>query len=154
MMEYLQNLEFWHWWIAAFVFIGLEIFAPGFVFLWMGLAAIVVGLLMTLFSDMGWELQFAIWGMVSVISMMLSRRYIDKNPIKTDQPNLNNRASQHVGRVFTLDAPVHNGVGKIGIGDSQWKITCPDDLPAGATVTITGYDGVVLRAELKSSSLD
>ncbi len=38
-MEFLEQAEFWHWWIAAILFLVLETFAPGAIFLWMGVAA-------------------------------------------------------------------------------------------------------------------
>ncbi len=37
-----------------------------------------------------------------------------------------------------------NGHGRIGLADGSWAVTGPD-LPAGATVEITGVEGTVLR---------
>ncbi len=42
----LETIEFWYWWVAAIVFVVIEIFAPGTVALWMGVSAGVVGLLL------------------------------------------------------------------------------------------------------------
>ena len=39
----LEGIEFWYWWVAAVVFVVIEILAPGFVFIWLGIAAAVVG---------------------------------------------------------------------------------------------------------------
>jgi NfeD-like C-terminal, partner-binding len=43
-----------------------------------------------------------------------------------------------------LVEPIVNGRGRIRLGDASWTVTGPD-LSAGATVEITGADGVVLQ---------
>ena len=50
------------------------------------------------------------------------------------------------GRLATLREPIVNGVGKIRVDDTTWKISGPD-CAAGAKVLVTGVDGVVLRVE-------
>ncbi|MGB1076718.1 MAG: NfeD family protein, partial [Bdellovibrionales bacterium] len=80
MVEFLENLEFWHWWIAAAVFLILEMFAPGVVFIWMGASAAIVGAALFAVPDMVWELQFAIWGVLAVASAVIGRNYVRKNP--------------------------------------------------------------------------
>ena len=37
------DIAFWHWWVAGLLLLALEAFAPGAVFLWMGVAALVTG---------------------------------------------------------------------------------------------------------------
>ena len=69
-MELFTNLNYWQWWIIALIFIILEMFAPGAFMLWLGIAAAVVGLIMAIFPDMGWEIQYSIFAVVSVISII------------------------------------------------------------------------------------
>ena len=71
---------------------------------------------------------------------------MDENPVISDQPNLNRRGQQYVGRTFTLDEPIVNGLGKIHVDDSTWKIE-GNDCPAGTKVKVTGVDGVILKVE-------
>jgi hypothetical protein len=47
-------IEFWQWWIAAIVLLVIESFLPGQIFLWMGLSAGVIGLVLLIFADLGW----------------------------------------------------------------------------------------------------
>lgn len=147
MIEFLESLEFWHWWIAAAVFLILEMFAPGVVFIWMGASAAIVGAALFAVPDMVWELQFAIWGVLAVASAVIGQNYVRKNPIKTDQPALNKRGEQYIDRTFTLDEPIVNGLGKIKVDDSTWKIECEKDLKKGDKVKVTGLDGVILTVE-------
>lgn len=147
MIPFLENLEFWHWWIAAAVFITLEIFAPGVVFIWLGIASAIVGAALFALPDLAWELQFSIWGMLAVASAVIGRNYIQKNPTKTDEPNLNKRGHQYIDRTFTLEEAIDNGFGKIKVDDSTWKIECGDDLKAGTKVKVISIDNVVLKVE-------
>lgn len=147
MMEFLNTLEFWHWWIAAAAFLILEMFAPGVVFIWMGIAASIVGATLFAIPDLAWELQFSIWGILAVLSAIVGRNYIRKNPIKTDEPNLNKRGHQYIGRTLTLEEATVNGQGKVKIDDSLWKIECDADIKAGTKIKVTDLDGVVLTVE-------
>jgi len=146
MMESLfSHLNHWHWWIFAVILLVLEILTPGTFFMWMGISAIVVGLLMLIVS-IGWETQFLLFAIFSVVSIAVGRAYIKKRPIETDRPNLNRRGAQYVGRTFTLTEPIVNGYGKIRVDDSTWKIEGAD-IPAGSQVKVVGADGVVLKIE-------
>ncbi len=74
------------------------------------------------------------------------RTYQLRYPTETDQPALNRRGEQYVGRVITLDNAIVNRTGKVRLDDTSWKVE-GDDLPAGARVKVVGVDGVVLRVE-------
>lgn len=145
-MEWLENAVYWHWWVLGVVLIILETFSPGVFFIWMGVAAAVVGLVMLLFPDLGWEYQLLLFALVSVASVVLWRLLLDRHPIATDQPRLNRRGEQYIGRTFTLDEPIVNGLGKIRVDDSTWKIE-GEDCIAGTRITVVGVDGVVLKVE-------
>ena len=138
-MNFLNEIVFWHWWIAGLVFIILEMFVPGAVLIWLGAAAGIVGLILLAFPEMGWEIQFLIWSVLSIGTAVGWRIYLKRNPIETDRPTLNRRGDQYVGRQFTLEEPVVNGLGKIRVDDSTWKIESGSDLPVGTRITVTGY---------------
>jgi len=145
-MEFLEQAEFWHWWVAGIVFLVIETFAPGAIFLWMGVAAGVVGIILLIASDLAWEYQFLVFAVFTVVSAVGWRAYLRRHPTKTDKPTLNRRSQQYVGRTFTLEEAIVNGQGKIRVDDSTWKIEGAD-LPAGTKVKVTGADGTVLKVE-------
>ena len=142
----LEELEFWHWWIFATVLIIVEVFAPGAIFMWMGVAAGVVGFGLLLLPGTSWEIQFLVFAVLSVGSVLAWRRYARRHPVVSDHPTLNLRGQQYVGRRFTLAEPIVNGSGVLNVDDTRWKIR-GEDLPAGAQVTVTGVEGTVLRVE-------
>jgi len=146
MIEFLAALEFWHWWIAAALLIILEILAPGAFFLWMGISAGAVGLLLLVIPTISWELQLFTFTILSIISVIAWRVYLKNNPIESDAPTLNRRGQQYVGRVFTLTDAIVNGVGKIKVDDTLWKVSGKDAL-VGKGVRVVEVDGAILRVE-------
>lgn len=140
-------IDFWHWWIFAVVLVIIEILAPSFFALWMAIAAFLTGLAILLAPQLGWEYQLMIFAVLSVMSIVMWRRYYLKHPIVSDQPNLNRRGAQYIGRTVTLQTPIVDGVGKIKLDDSTWKVTGPD-CAAGQKIRITGLDNVVFTVEV------
>lgn len=147
MAELFQHVDHWSWWILAVVLLVLEAFVPGTFFMWMGIAAGVVGFLLLLIPDMGWDYQIAIFAVLSVTAVIVWRKYQARHPVESDQPKLNRRGEQYVGRTFTLEEPLVNGHGKIRVDDSTWRIL-GEDCDAGSRVKVVGVDGVLLKVEL------
>ena len=145
-MEWLDHVVFWHWWILAGILLILELTSPVFFFLWLGFAAAAVGFILLLIPGLGLEIQLVMFGVLSVVAVVAWRRYREVHPPKSDQPLLNQRGQQYKDRVFTLDEPIVNGVGKVEVDDSTWRVKGPD-LPAGQRVRVTGVDGVVFVVE-------
>jgi inner membrane protein len=48
--------------------------------------------------------------------------------------------------VFTLEKPIVDGFGTIGIDDTVWRVAGPD-APAGSKVKVTRVDGAALHVE-------
>ncbi|MFP5305387.1 MAG: NfeD family protein [Gammaproteobacteria bacterium] len=141
-----MNVEYWHWLAIGFGLLVLEMFLPTeFILLWVGVAAVVVGALSWFFPGIGWQLEFVLWGGLSVAAVLAWRKYKPLSFV-SERPTLNRRGHSYVGRVFTLSDAIVNGVGKLRIDDSQWRIT-GQDAPAGTRVRIVEADGTTLRVE-------
>lgn len=145
-MQWFEDIVFWHWWILSGVLLILELLVPAFFFLWLGIAAAATGLIMLVFPGIPMESQLVLFSILSVVAVIAWRRYREAHPAETDQPNLNRRGSQYIGREFTLDQPIANGVGKVTVDDSTWKVRGPD-LPAGTQVRVASVDGVIFVVE-------
>jgi membrane protein implicated in regulation of membrane protease activity len=146
MTELLEHVVFWHWWILAGLLLILELTAPAFFFLWLGIAAAAVGLILLVFPSIDVETQLILFAITSIVAIVAWRKYRESRPAASDQPNLNRRGQQYIGRVFSLSSPIVNGVGKVTVDDSTWKVKGPD-LPAGTHIRVTGVDGVVFKVE-------
>lgn len=141
--------DYWHWWILGVILLALEAFVPGFIFLWMGISAGVVGAIVLLAPALDWKVQTVIFAVLSIATVALWRAYMKRRPQRTDQPLLNRRAEQYVGRFVTLSEPIVNGVGKVRMDDSTWRVHGPDCL-TGTVVEVTRADGAVLVVRPKS----
>ena len=146
MIAWLDHIVFWHWWILAGLLLILELTAPAFFFLWLGIAAAAVGLILLVFPSLDLETQLVLFAIASIVAVLAWRKYRESRPVRTDQPNLNRRGQQYIGRVFSLTTPITNGVGKVTVDDSTWKVKGPD-LAAGTHIRVIDVDGVVFRGE-------
>ena len=150
-MEVLEQITFWHWLIAGIVFVVIEILLPGVVFLWVGIAAGVTGLVLLAVPGMSWETQFLVFAVLAVISVAAGRNWVKRRPTVSDHPDLNRRGRRLVGSVLSLEGPIVNGAGRVRAGDGTWKVK-GRDLPAGARVRVTGVEGATLLVEKEDSN--
>jgi inner membrane protein len=143
-IPFLGPVEYWHWWALGGALAIVEAFVPGFVFLWLGIAAGLVGCLLWLWPPLGPDFQVLLFAGLSIASVLGWRRWHQVHPGPSDQPHLNRRGAQYVGRQSVLIEPIVNGRGRIRLGDASWAVTGPD-LPAGTAVEVIGADGGVLQ---------
>lgn len=146
MTDLLISLGNWNWLIAGLILVGIEVLAPGVFMLWLGLAALLTGLL-SFAVDWSWQLQLLAFAAFSLAAVPLYRRLGRRQLEDTDQPFLNRRTDALVGRVFTLEQPIIDGAGTVRVGDTVWRVAGPD-VPAGSRVRIVTADGAALRVEL------
>jgi membrane protein implicated in regulation of membrane protease activity len=148
MVALIASLGAWNWIILGGILLAVELIAPGTFILWLGVSAILVGLI-SFAIDWNWQEQGVAFAILAVASMvfwwkLVRPRRQDKEA--SDQPFLNRRAQGLVGRVFTLDKPIVDGAGTVRIGDTIWRVTGPD-CAAGSRVKIARADGAMLFVE-------
>jgi len=131
--------------------LALEIFAPTSFLLWPAIAAVITGFFSWLLPDMSWQLQLALFALLSIFVTLAGRYfYKNKGTNQTSHPTLNRRGDSHKGRVVTLKEPIVNGVGSVMIDDTRWRLI-GKDLPAGSVLTVTGTEGSSLTVEQTDS---
>ena len=143
--EWVVQLGPWAWIIAGVVLLVLEIFVPGGVLLWFGVAGILTGLA-AFFQPIDWPFQFLLFGVLSIVLIVAWMRYFKPPEVPSDRPLLNRRTASLMGSEAVLDEPIVSGNGRMAIGDSVWRVAGPD-LPAGSRVRVVGADGATLRVE-------
>lgn len=146
LLPFVDDAHYWHWWILGLVLVALEMVLPGTFMVWMGVAAGLVGVLLLVFPGLGWQGQIATFAVLSLATVIVYRMWFHRHPEKSDQPNLNRRARQYVGRTFVLDEPIENGTGRIHVDDTYWRVR-GTDMAAGRRVRVTGADGTILVVE-------
>jgi len=135
MTEMFYTLGTWNWLIFGLILMTL---AP-----WLGLAALLVGLISFAIHP-PWQLQLLMFAVFAAAAVTLWRRVARNNTAaSTSNLFLNKRAEALVGRVFTLEKPIIDGLGTVRIDDTIWRVAGPDT-PAGSRVRIVQADGASL----------
>ncbi len=145
------TMEFWHWMVIGVFLLALEVFAPGAILMWFGFGGLLTGALLWLIPSMSIEWQILIFSLFSIASVLLWKKYGSKaDTMETDNPNLNNRLRDYIGRDTVLIEAISNGTGLAKVGDSAWKVR-GKDLPKGTRVKIVDLDGMFFVVEAVES---
>ncbi|BCG78472.1 NfeD family protein [Mesorhizobium sp. 113-3-3] len=135
----ISELGPWSWMVLGFVLLVVEVIAPGFFMLWIGIAALIIGAVSLLIWDAAiwtWQVQVLAFLALSLVSAFVGKKLMGGRDQPTDQPLLNRRGAQMIGRMATLSEPIKDGRGRIKLGDTLWRVSGPD-LPAGTQVRVT-----------------
>lgn len=143
MNEMFVTLGTWNWLIFGVILMALELVAPGVFLFWLGVAALLVGLMSFVFNP-SWQAQILMFAVFAAAAVPIWRR-LARSPASgsANSPFLNKRADALVGRVFTLEKPIVDGAGTVRIDDTIWRVAGPD-APAGSRVKIVQADGASL----------
>lgn len=144
-MEFLSNIEFWHWWVAAAIFIVIEMLDGSGHFIWLGVAAAIVGALSWAIG-MSWQAEMFLFAVFSVGSIFGWKAYKKKNPDEDLYPTLNKRGTGYIGRTFTLSEAIVDGEGKVKVDDTIW-IVRGEDMDVGSKVKVKGLEGTAFLVE-------
>ncbi|MBX9589306.1 MAG: NfeD family protein [Hyphomonadaceae bacterium] len=125
-------------WLVAFISLVLP---------WAAAGLALAGLWRVARGEAGGWWYVAAAGVLLIADILIDFIWAHPSVLKTDQPDLNRRAAQLVGRVGIVEEAITHGRGKVRIGDTLWMVEGPD-APAGAKVRVTAARGDVLRVEL------
>lgn len=150
-LSILTELGPWNWIVLGFVLLAAEILAPGVFLIWIGLAALVVGIISLIIWGPGtalwtWQVQVLVFLAMSGLSVLIGKRLVGRKDGDTDLPLLNRRSEQLVGRTATLAEPIVNGYGRVRIGDTLWRVRGTDS-EAGTQVRIVRVEDNELVVE-------
>ena len=128
MTEMFTTLGTWNWLIFGFILMALEVAAPGIFLFWLGLAALLVGLLSFAFHP-SWQTQLLMFAVFAAAARTGTAMEINGFPDRQDLPDeLILRAKRH-GVRFAIDTDSHSTVhlahARYGIGLAQraWLTT-------------------------------
>lgn len=128
----------WNWMVLGFALLAMEILVPGVFLLWIGVAALIIGAVSLLIWDAAfwiWQVQVLAFLVLALVAAFIGKRIMTGSDGESDQPLLNLRSEQLVGRTATLTEPIREGRGRIQLGDTLWRVSGPD-LPPGARVRV------------------
>lgn len=147
MIEFLNSVEYWHWLVLGAALIVLEVFVPSAIFLWPGIAAILIGALDFAAPGISGPVLLLTWAALSLV--LAAGWQVHKKNRKDDVPKstINRRGEQYVDRHFTLASDIVNGSGELYVDDTRWKVISDHDIPTGRKVKVTAVENTSLRVE-------
>src|SRR4030081_3005219 len=133
MAEMFSTLGTWNWLIFGFILMAMELAAPGVFLFWLGLAALLVGLLSFAINP-SWQSQLLMFAIFAAAAVPLWRSVEHSNSaVSKRNLFLNKRTDALSGRVYTLENPIIDGSGRGRTADPAWPVAGPD-APAGSRV--------------------
>jgi membrane protein implicated in regulation of membrane protease activity len=145
-MDWFGGLEaHWVWLTIGVLLAGLEMLVPGVYLVWLGIAAIVTGILTGLLH-LSLPVQVVDFVFLSLIVAFSARRFLRESPIVGADPLMNRRVARMVGQTAVVVQTIEHGSGRVHFGDSEWIASGPD-VAVGERVRITGADGATLLVE-------
>ena len=104
----LLELGPWNWMVLGFALLVAEILAPGVLLVWIGIAALLIGAASLMLWDTAfwtWQVQVLAFLGLSLVSAYAGKRFFGSRRESSDQPLLNRRGEQMIGRTATSAVP-------------------------------------------------
>ncbi|MFS0736791.1 NfeD family protein [Sphingomonas sp. 1P06PA] len=133
----------WLWLILALALGIAEMVVPGVFLIWLAVAAAVTGLA-ALAIGIAAPLQFGLFALTGIAAVYAGRRWFAANPIRSEDPLLNERTIRLLGERVVVTAAIAGGQGRVRLGDSEWTAEGPD-APIGTRMVIAGVRGNALH---------
>lgn len=144
-----MQIEWWHWMIAGFVLIGLELLIPSFTIIWFGLGALVVGLLMLVVPVLPGWLQILLWAASSVGFTIFWFKYMKERGDNTHAGLSKEGIVGESGMIIkgTGDSYQKGTVRfRISIlGADEWTCYAEEPLKVGDSVQVVDIEGQILK---------
>ena len=148
MIEFLNEIVlWWHWIILGVVLLILEMSMGTFFMLGLGVAAILVGIIDTLFNT-SFTLELSIWMVLSILAIAAWFKWFREPPL-TDSGQSNYRLDTlgivmediqpHSRGKVTFDSPV--------LGNTSWHATAKVDINKHTRVQIVQINGQLIEVE-------
>ncbi len=134
------------WFSISVLCLVVEIIGAYGYLLCSGIAALIVGVIVYIIPQIIWEWQGFIFSVLIIAvaflwwSLLSEPSYGESINIKM----LNRRLYHLIGTHATLTEAMHNGIGRINIGDSSWRAKASHDLPVGTVVEVIKTESTTL----------
>tara|TARA_R100001244_G_scaffold20643_5_gene21542 strand:- start:8686 stop:9165 length:480 start_codon:yes stop_codon:yes gene_type:complete len=139
-------------WLGLAALLALaELFVPGVFLIWVAAAAAVTGIL-SLFIDLTVAGQLTVFGLSTILAVLGGRRWYLTHNVESENPLLNNRSAQMVGRTVTVVESISATSGRVKVGDGEWPAKGPN-MEKGTIAKVAAVEGGVLRLEAMDDNI-
>ncbi len=138
------TLLYWHWIVLGLLLITMELFAPLFIMLWMGVAAVVVGVILAV-SGIDFSTQLVIWAVLSLLFLLLWHKFVSPRILDRTTAGLSREAIVgQVGMVTFFNQDESRGNLKFPapiVGNDEWEFIYDGKLDHGDKVKVVDISG-------------
>ncbi len=143
-IEQIMSLESHYHWLIIALLLGIgEILVPGVFLIWLAAAAAITGFV-AMFIDITVAGQFTLFGVLSLASVFLGRRWYLTNVVESEDPMLNDRSARLVGETVTVVEAISATSGRAKVADGEWPAKGPD-MKKGTMAKVAAVEGGVLQ---------
>ena len=144
-----MQVEWWHWIIAGFCLIGLELIVPSFTIIWFGMGALVVGFIKVFWSGFPLAGQMFLWSAASICFTVMWFRYLKPGKSRTQSGTSKEGIVGETGIIIRgTDDSYGRGIVRFRIsvlGADEWSCYSEDVLHVGDNVRVVDIEGQILK---------
>jgi len=148
-MEFFATMTAWHWFGIGIVLLIAELSTGTTYLLWPAVAAGMTAILMLVFPLQA-PFQLFAFGALTLGLTLTGRRYLKGPWLQGDDAALNDRGRMLVGASGVAAGNFENGLGRVKLGDSEWRAESKDAIGAGDPVSVLSVEGATLKVARKS----
>ena len=141
-----SSIAYWHWLVLGLILIALEIFTAGFVLLWLGVSALMVGAV-SFAIELSFTTELLIWTVLSLSDLFVWFKFI--------QPRFRDKTLSGMSREAVLGQTgmvIQANTGERGrlrfsmpvLGSDEWSFICQETVSAGDRVSVIDVSGNTL----------
>ena len=147
LVQILESMNGTKWMILGVLLLVLEVVTGTTYILWPAVAALIVGII-TFVLPLAWEMQFLLFFILSGILLVVGHKFVRPKMKGGEPSDLNDRARSMVGMRVKAVADFDTGLGRVQVGDTQWRASIQDGNPnAGAELRVISVKGTTLQVE-------
>ncbi|MBT1071050.1 NfeD family protein [Pelotalea chapellei] len=144
-----MQLEWWYWIIAGFCLIGLELIVPSFTIIWFGMGALVVGVLVLVWSGFPVAGQILLWSVASIVFTLMWFKYLRPEKNRTHAGMSKEGIVGETGIIIRgTDDSYGKGTVRFRIsvlGADEWSCYSEQILQVGDSVRVVDIEGQMLK---------
>jgi len=147
LVQMLESMSGAKWLILGVLLLVLEVVTGTTYILWPAVAALIVGIIVFILP-LAWEMQFLLFFILSSILLVVGHKVIRPKMKGGEPSDLNDRARTMVGMRVKAIADFDTGMGRVQVGDTQWRASIADGNPvSGAELRVISVKGTTLQVE-------
>ncbi|RTE87236.1 MULTISPECIES: NfeD family protein [Gammaproteobacteria] len=134
------------WIVIGIILIISELLATSIVAVFLGVGALVTGILFQLGVISAFSSQLIVFSVVSIATLLLAR-----NKLKTwfigftkDQTDAQSKFQEELGERVTVHKTFEGGAGRVVLNGVQWDARSEDELEKGDVAWVVSHDGIHL----------